>query len=86
MGKIIPFEERSKRFAYDDFIMDYKRMTADKSKRASVMLLGFYTRQLMEHGVENETAEQIYSKLSEEYKYMLTGMVNEQIIEAMKIN
>ena len=50
------------------------------------MLLGFYTRQLMEHGVENETAEQIYSKLSEEYKYMLTGMVNEQIIEAKKIN
>lgn len=65
MGKIIPFEERSKRFTYDDFIMDYKRMTADKRKR---------------------TAEQIYSKLSEEYKYMLTGMVNEQIIEAKKIN
>ena len=65
MGKIIPFEERSKRLTYDDFIMDYKRMTADKRKRA---------------------AEQIYSKLSEEYKYMLTGMVNEQIIEAKKIN
>lgn len=44
------------------------------------MLLGFYTRQLMECGIDGETVENIYGTLGEEYQDMLLDMVNEQVV------
>lgn len=48
------------------------------------MLLGFYTRQLMECGIEDETVKNIYGTLGEEYQDMLLDMVNEEIVEVKK--
>lgn len=82
MASIISFQERvqSRYFDYKNFIDNYRRLPADKQQRVATMLLGFYTRQLMECGIDGETVENIYGTLGEEYQDMLLDMVNEQVV------
>lgn len=86
MANVISFQERvqSRYFDYDNFVENYKRLPADKQQRVAAMLLGFYTRQLMECGIEDETVKNIYGTLGEEYQDMLLDMVNEEIVEVKK--
>lgn len=86
MANVISFQERvqSRYFDYDNFVENYKRLPTDKQQRVAVMLLGFYTRQLMECGIEDETVKSIYGTLGEEYQDMLLDMVNEEIVEVKK--
>lgn len=86
MTNIISFQKRAQTrcFDYDNFVDNYKRLQADKQQRVATMLLGFYTRQLMECGIEDETVKSIYGNLDEEYQDMLLEMVNEKIVEVRK--
>lgn len=86
MAKLISFQERvqSRYFDYDNFVDNYKRIPAEKQQRVAMMLLGFYTRQIMECGIEDETVKSIYGILGEEYQDMLLDMVNEEIVEVRK--
>ena len=86
MANIISFQKRvqSRYFDYKNFIDNYRRLPADKQQRVATMLLGFYTRQLMECGIEDETVKSIYGKLDEEYQDMLLEIVNEKIVEVRK--
>ena len=86
MASVISFQERvqSRYFDYKNFIDNYRRLPADKQQRVATMLLGFYTRQLMECGIEDETVKSIYGNLDEKYQDMLLEMVNEKIVEVRK--
>lgn len=86
MANIISLQERiqGRYFDYNNFVENYKRIPADKQQRVATMLLGFYTRQLMECGIDDETVSSIYGTLGEEYQDMLLNMVNEQIVDGGK--
>lgn len=86
MANIISLQEKvqSKRFDGSNFLKNYKRLPAEKQSRVLVMLMGYYSLWMEEHGIDDATMENIYGTLGEEYQDMLLNMVNEQIVDGGK--
>ena len=82
MANVISFRKQvhSIYFDHDNFVNNYRNLPADKKQKVAMMLLGFYTRQIMEHGIDIETVKSIYGTLDEGYQDMLLNMINDQMV------